>query len=126
MGKMNWLYKVAPFLDSKINFLSRNFRAGDKLLDLGCGDATYLGGILEYAPSLKISAVDVVDFKSKMPQGVDFFLVDISKDKLPFADNYFSGIFVNHVIEHLSNPHFAIKECARVLKQGGLVYIETH
>jgi len=44
-------------------------------------------------------------------------------DPIPFDDGSVSTIHAYHVIEHLANPIFFIKECQRVLTVGGLINI---
>jgi len=45
--------------------------------------------------------------------------------KLPFADNCFDGIISHAVFEHLPNPFITAKELYRILKPGGLIFIDT-
>ena len=52
--------------------------------------------------------------------------VDICFDannKFPFPDGYFERVYVSHLFEHLTNFPRAVKECARVLKKGGLLEV---
>ncbi len=44
---------------------------------------------------------------------------------LPYKDNLFDGIFCHHVLEHLENPHEAVKEFFRVLKKDGIIIAEV-
>jgi len=44
---------------------------------------------------------------------------------LPFRDNTIDEIFAGQLIEHLKNPISFLKECRRVLKEGGMVTIVT-
>ncbi len=46
-------------------------------------------------------------------------------ENLPFENNYFDWVHSNHVFEHLADPLAAAKEAQRVLKPGGLVFIEV-
>ncbi|MCP4649302.1 MAG: class I SAM-dependent methyltransferase [PVC group bacterium] len=43
----------------------------------------------------------------------------------PFKDNYADKIYAKHIIEHLDNPKKFIEEIYRILKPGGIVFIET-
>jgi SAM-dependent methyltransferase len=54
-----------------------------------------------------------------------FELLESSVLDLPFADNSFDLIFYYHVIEHVSDPARSLKELARVLLPGGLIYVGT-
>lgn len=40
---------------------------------------------------------------------------------LPFRDRCLDGIVASHIIEHLVNPSFFMKECWRVLRKGGFL-----
>ncbi len=71
--------------------------------------------------------------------GKEIFGLEIDKDvlvskdnviigdgrELPFKENTFEFILLNHVIEHIPHPHAVIKEIRRVLKPSGLVYVAT-
>lgn len=43
---------------------------------------------------------------------------------LKFADNKFDIVVCNAVLEHVANPQKAISELTRVLKSGGLIWVE--
>jgi len=53
--------------------------------------------------------------------------VDLVADAhaLPFADASIDGLDCAAVLEHLANPHLAVKEMFRVLKPGGKVFAVT-
>jgi len=44
---------------------------------------------------------------------------------IPFEDNSFDSIICNAVLEHVPNPQRVVDEFIRVLKPGGLVYVEV-
>ena len=50
------------------------------------------------------------------------FAVATGED-LPFSDRSFDLVTMNQVIEHVSDQRAVLKEAARVLKQGGAIYI---
>ncbi|SRR6266498_1386939 len=79
-------------------------------------------------PSLKL---DIGSGKRKREGfiGIDLSLgasVDVRADletALPFADNTFSEVWMNHVFEHLNDPIHSMEEIWRVCKDGATVEI---
>lgn len=49
----------------------------------------------------------------------------IDLTKLPYTDNFFDVILCNHVLEHIPNDKKAMKEMKRVLKDGGIGFIQV-
>ena len=47
-------------------------------------------------------------------------------EKLPFADETFDIVLCDNVIDHAENPGGIVKELARVLKPGGLLYFTVN
>ena len=80
-----------------------------KVLDIGCG----------YKPHDSASVIcDVQDF-SKLYKDKKF--VRLSEKSLPFKDQEFDFVIASHVLEHVEDPKFFIKELERVSVKG---YIE--
>ena len=48
---------------------------------------------------------------------------DLEETPWPLPDGQFRIVFASHVLEHLSDPLEALKECRRVLKEGGICRI---
>ena len=55
----------------------------------------------------------------------DFQLLTGSILNLPFSDDSFDAVFYHHVIEHVSDPAGSLRELARILRPGGLIYVGT-
>ena len=91
-----------------LNTLEKNHHNW-KILDIGCNrDA------VEYAQTV----ADTEDF-SKFYNDKKFILIE-GKD-LPFENNEFDFVYASHVIEHIDDVEFFIKEIQRISKRG---YIE--
>src|SRR5690606_18460199 len=56
-------------------------------------------------------------------KGLD--VIQSPAESLPFEDNTFDFVHSNHVFEHLADPLTAAKEAWRVLKPGGVIFIEV-
>jgi SAM-dependent methyltransferase len=80
-----------------------------KILDIGCG----------YRAHDKATTIaDVQDFSNYYK---DKKFIQIKEKKLPFDDNEFDFVIASHVIEHVNDFQFFIKEIERISSKG---YIE--
>ncbi len=90
-----------------------------KLLDAAAGT-----GIL--AMKLKALGFDCygcdINEEGFKVQDVEFRVGDLNKG-MPFETNYFDYITCTDGLEHLENPHNAIREFKRLLKKGGKLFI---
>jgi ubiquinone/menaquinone biosynthesis C-methylase UbiE len=66
-----------------------------------------------------------VDYKilDKVPDYNPDIVGDVHQ--LPLADNSVDAVLCMHLLEHVEEPHTAIKEVYRVLKPGGYLYIDV-
>ena len=107
----------------RIEAILRKKRNGMRLLDVGCSN----GAFISAAQTLGIKAEGVepaaapaqaaVESGLKVHQG---FLQDIH-----LANASFDVVTLFEVLEHIKDPLSLMKECHRVLSQGGLLVIRT-
>lgn len=103
-----------------------------RVLDLGCGDCTYLEeGFWGF------HFADGIDFGLKYQRGMgrvepgkinttnEKYPIDLNADNLPYPNDSFDIIFSKSVIEHINNTDHLLKEILRVLKPGGKLIILT-
>lgn len=102
----------------------RNVGRG-KVLDVGCA----YGFMLEKFPDafekfgIDISEYAIAEAKKRLP--VATLKVGGAEDGLPFPENFFDIVICNDVIEHLENPRAALENIRKVLKVGGILYVNT-
>jgi 2-polyprenyl-3-methyl-5-hydroxy-6-metoxy-1,4-benzoquinol methylase len=122
---MNWRYwRGVPWIDTRARFVAA-LAEGASLLDLGSSDGNTLRHFAQLRPDLKLSSSDIAGSPADYPAGTDFRRADFDADPLPWADASFDGITCMHVVEHLRDPSHLLSECARLLRTGGRLYLET-
>lgn len=108
----------------RVEMFNRIFRNPDRrVLDVG----TSGGKFMEIAVQNGWQAAGVEPFsddvKKCQEKGLNVILG--VAELLPFPDNSFDVVHTSHVFEHLEDPMKAANEALRVLKPGGLLFIEV-
>lgn len=96
--------------------------SGSRILDYGFGNASYLCSYHDMG--YRISGVEIDSNKVVVcrNEGLDVVEVD-DFSKIPYDDQTFDIVYLMQVIEHLRNPHIAMQELARILKDDGMLYL---
>ncbi|KAI0459150.1 S-adenosyl-L-methionine-dependent methyltransferase [Xylaria acuta] len=123
--------------ESSAAFLIPHIKAGDHILDVGCGPGTITTGFVKYAHQgvvigLDMSA-DVLEKARRLaddaavptggPGSVRFEQGNILQG-LPYADDTFDVVYCSQVLGHMPPPDLprqALVEMRRVLKPGGIL-----
>lgn len=101
------------------NFITEIFLLNEspKILVIGSGEKGSGTDELWQNNKIKIHGTDVY----KAPY-VDFIS---DSHYLPLEDNYYDGVWIQAVLEHVVEPIKVVDEIYRVMKLGGVVYAET-
>ena len=115
---------VTKFIFLRRSFGSKPFR----LLDIGAGNHSATKAKRVF-PLCEYHGVDMEkDYNNDQEdfnQMAAFYEMDLTKlDFKSIPDNYFDGIWMVHVIEHLYNGDEVIKLLLPKLKPGGYMYVE--
>lgn len=102
---------------------------GKRMLDIGCGWGAFVVAGLEMGIDacgcdVDEEVIDIASLRSKlygMPE--NYFIAPA--EKLPFADEEFDYVQCNTVLEHVGDVSAAVKELVRVLKKGGVGFIQS-
>lgn len=112
VGRLRWLEHTLPQIPD-----------GARILDAGAGSQRYrhLCSHLVYVAQDLASYDGVGDGKGLQRTGLDFSKIDIISDiaHVPEPDGSFDAIMCTEVLEHIPSAEAAIREFARLLKQGG-------
>ena len=118
-------------------FKHLDLKAGDRVLDLGCGEGRHVHGLyLEgglHIVGVDLSHKDVLTARHEIEDNAEIF-----KDapghysfgvgdalRLPFADSSFDKIICSEVLEHIPDYEKALEEITRLLKPGGTLAISV-
>lgn len=114
-----------------VEFDVLGLRAGDTVLDLGCGAGRHTYAALErgaHVVAVDLDAVLLEDVaamcagmfeEGMVPNGTSATFVCADATRLPFDDGAFDRVIVSEVLEHIPDDAAAMKEIARVLKPDG-------
>lgn len=112
------------------DWLRSYLKPGNKVLDIGCGDAIFA----ELMPEFEWFGVDINIQKAghrfarpaaetlKEPYVVEH---DLMKPPYPWPEKYFDAIICSEVLEHLWDLRVVHKEAKRLLKRDGVYVIST-
>jgi len=115
-----------PLEQRRRAFLLSHVQAGDRVLDLGCGDG-YFCEVLATAGAEPVG-VDVAESalaraRTRVP-ATRFELVS-TDGPLPFAEGEFDAVWSSEVIEHVADTARWLSELRRVLRREGRALVTT-
>lgn len=120
VGNIAMVYK-----ERALEILQKNVSKHAKILDVGCA----FGDLLSLLDENKYTTfgIDISQYainRAKKITKAQLMLGDLNK-KLSYKDNFFDAVFALDVIEHLDSPYKFLLEMHRVLKKGGVLFIQT-
>lgn len=101
-----------------------------RVLDVGCGTGGFILAISKFVnsangvdPDQKAITICRLKKRALKAENVDF---KVGKaERLPFENDYFDIVYCYTVLEHVDDVGKSIKEMVRVVKPGGVIYIEA-
>lgn len=110
--------------DKANEFIEPLHRSG-RILDIGCGTYPHFLVSTEFAEKYGIDPA--VEERSVINKKIKLLKLDISKNNLPFKDDFFNTVVMLAVFEHIDHEKLPklLGEINRILKSGGLLIITT-
>jgi SAM-dependent methyltransferase len=109
----------------KLSYLEKIQGHKGRLLDIGCG----LGLLVKDASERGWQAQGIDLDKDLIEYGTKTFHVDLIHTRLEeanFPDGYFDVITMFNLLDHIGEPLTFLKEVERVLRPGGVIYLNLH
>ncbi len=102
-----------------------NIHKGVRVLDLACGQGFFARAFKQ--EGAEVAGVDISSeliglAQKQSPKEIKYF-VRSADDLSVFTDGYFEKITIVLSLQNIEAPHKVFKECARILKPGGKLFI---
>ena len=104
-------------------------KAGDRVLDVGCGKGFQLVELQKAVPGLIVHGLDISEYAlENAHESVKDSLVLGTAAKLPFPDNHFDYVFSINTLHNLYNYELfdALAEMERVGKKNKYICVESY
>ncbi len=115
-----------PDLAIRRGFMLAEVRAGDRVLDLGCGTGMFTAAAAAAGASavgIEVAEAALRRARAQHPS-LDFRVAPID-GPLPLPDNAFDVVWASEVIEHVADTARWLSEVRRVLAPGGRLLLTT-
>ena len=119
--------RLAGRLASLSDAIGRHVGAGDRVLDLGCGTGELTGALAQ--AGIRAAGCDIsrqmlrraARDPGRRAGSVQWVQLEPGWRRLPFASAAFDAVVAASVLEYVAEPVAVLRECARVLRPGGVV-----
>jgi 2-polyprenyl-3-methyl-5-hydroxy-6-metoxy-1,4-benzoquinol methylase len=113
-------------LSLRLRFLLDRVRAGERVLDVGCGEGRFAAELV--GAGARVVGIDVAEeplrrARARHPK-LDLRLVD-GEGPWDLADASFDVVWAGEVIEHVADTAAWLSEVRRVLRSGGSLLVST-
>ncbi len=118
-----------------VDYDELGLRAGERLLDLGCGFGRHAYEAMRRGASVVACDLGLAELRQvhavyagmleahEVPVGVACQSVNGDATRLPFPDESFDRVLASEVLEHIPDDAAAFAELARVLRPGGTLAV---
>jgi 2-polyprenyl-6-hydroxyphenyl methylase/3-demethylubiquinone-9 3-methyltransferase len=111
---------------ARLAFLLGRVAAGDRVLDLGCGDGAFAAALLDAGCTVTMADVAEEALRRARARAPGAEAVRLAEgEPLPFAEDGFDVVWAGEVLEHVADVVGLLAEVRRVLRWGGRLLVTT-
>jgi 2-polyprenyl-3-methyl-5-hydroxy-6-metoxy-1,4-benzoquinol methylase len=108
---------------SSLMYLRGGDHAGRRLLEIGCGSGAFLLGMKELGWQVEGIDTDQAAIDIAQKAGLEAHTASLADRSYPEAS--FDVVAMSHVLEHVYDPIGVLRECRRILRDGGRLVVTT-
>lgn len=111
--------------DTVFKLVKQFLPEGAHALDLGAGEGAFSRRLI--AADYRVTAVDFSDEFWRTPE-IPLKIANLDTEfgeKISRETEKFDAVIAIEIIEHLENPFMFLRQCAKLLKKGGLVFVTS-
>ncbi|MDP2922657.1 MAG: glycosyltransferase [Candidatus Omnitrophota bacterium] len=95
---------------------------GTKLLEVGCGNGYFLKAAKDNG--WQVYGIEVCErLAAHINKYLEVNIFAGTLEQAKFSDNFFDVVYLNHLLEHLSDPLGFLTEARRILKEDGILFV---
>ncbi len=115
---------MSPDLKSAIGWMYNYIKPGSTFLDFGCSTG-YFGSLIKNAKNARVYGVEISDDVAEAKKVLDgIYSFDLDGDwPDKIYERKYDYAFFGDVLEHLKYPEEALKKTAKLLKDGGKIFV---
>lgn len=116
IGHTSIIEQVCPLVSEKL-------KSGAMILDVGCGQ----GAALEWFTEKGFKAFGITPNEEDLQEcgRRQLWSRRVDMHSMDFGNQSFDCVFARHVLEHSPIPFYVLHEFYRILKPGGVLYVEV-
>jgi SAM-dependent methyltransferase len=111
---------LSPF---KNRFLAFNYSAGNKIIDIGCGNGQRLLELEQLGCQNLYGLETTTEAARQARSSTKAKVFECALQQIPVPDHYFDTVILNQVLEHVRSPKDMLSSIRRILKSDGEFYL---